>query len=61
MEKGALAWAAKFEAPSTRAMALVGIAEGKTEGRRGALLTFLGLRGLTLLWRSRARVSLAFP
>jgi len=26
-----------------------------------ALLTFLGLRGLTLLWRSRARVELAFP
>jgi MATE family multidrug resistance protein len=26
-----------------------------------ALLTFLGLRGLTLLWRSRARVGLAFP
>ena len=25
-----------------------------------ALLTFLGLRGLTLLWRSRARVGLAF-
>jgi MATE family multidrug resistance protein len=26
-----------------------------------ALLTFLGLRGLTLLWRSRARVGVAFP
>ena len=26
-----------------------------------ALLTFLGLRGLTLLWRSRTRVGLAFP
>jgi len=26
-----------------------------------ALLAFLGLRGLTLLWRSRARVGLAFP
>ena len=26
-----------------------------------ALLCFLGLRGLTLLWRSRTRVGLAFP
>jgi MATE family multidrug resistance protein len=26
-----------------------------------ALLVFLGLRGLTLLWRSRARIRLAFP
>ncbi len=26
-----------------------------------ALLTFIGLRGLTLLWRSRTRIGLAFP